>query len=251
MEINPTSKIAYLRKSVHSKTLGVMSCRNSNPFFLESTESDRFQSENRNSDTFIPQTRKNQSKQTVLDMMGYPKSSDKGLAFMPLQSESSKKMPLFALADLMGNKKYKFFKGAGLGPVYHLCRKSEELQSIIEKNHEFTIGGIKHLDKIRENSIKRGNNRKVTEKIEFFPTSKKSKFLRRDTKKRLDQIQVIIDKCDSINSNKPKLRVCKSEVKDISLASIYPDAFKEKIVKKMPNERQSMDYYSSSDLLFK
>ena len=131
---------------------------------------------------------------TYLEMMGYPKSFDSRIAITSLHVDH--KTPTISLTDLMGNGKHKFLKKTGFLSIYDDCKKLKESKNIITGKHALTIPNIMHADTIREFNVKSvGNSPRGKVVSNLF---QKPKYVKQQKKTRLDEIQIILEKCDAL-----------------------------------------------------
>lgn len=150
-------------------------------------------------------------KKLFLEMMGYPKSKVNSISSPVLDIEA--KTPTISLTDFMGNNKYSFLRKSGFIEIYEHCRKMKETKKLVENKKVLSGNNIKHIDQIREYAIRNPYSRKNTK---LTPLFKSEKYGKRAKKDRIDRIQDIIEKCNTLAlESKKKIEVVATDNKKV------------------------------------
>ena len=163
---------------------------------------------NKQNNACIPETaeliRAQKRRSTMLEMMGYPKSSDQKIKIPSLHIEL--KTPTIALTDFMGNRKRLFLKKTGFLSINDVCKKFKESKKNLEGKCTLAIPNIIHDNHIRELTLRSFDNKSKSSTSSNL--LKESKFCKKKNQSRLDTIQTIMDQCDALylDINKVKRR---------------------------------------------
>lgn len=142
-------------------------------------------------------------------MMGYPKSKVNSISTPLLEVEAI--TPTISLTDFMGNNKYSFLRKSGFIEIYEHCRKMKETKKLVENKKALSSNNIKHIDQIREYTIRNPYSRKNTKLNPLFKNEKPRK---KEKKDRIDRIQDIIEKCNTlVTESKKKIEVATTDNK--------------------------------------
>jgi hypothetical protein len=132
------------------------------------------------------------------EMMGYPKPNGTFHSRTPFPIET--KANSIALTDFMGKSKMHFLKKTGFLNVYEECKSATEAKKIIEDRYAFNLHNILQFDTIREYEIK--SPTKIKSQM-VLPVVETMKIRKKKGNKRVEKIQVILDKCsDALQKKK-------------------------------------------------
>lgn len=129
-----------------------------------------------------------------LEMMGLGDRSPVSSLHSPLIT--SKATPKISVTDLMGTKKFAFFKQTGFLPIYYEFKRVQEIKNLRDKKHTLSHANIIHADIIRKNSFLQGScTDKTKGNCEKFVRNRN----RKRTTKKVAQIEEIYRKCDLLS----------------------------------------------------
>ena len=176
---------------------------------------------------------------SFMELMGYKKKGTNKQS--PLNLERI--IPAISVTDFMGKMKHDFFKKTGFLDIYNQCQKTFEVQRLIEDKNAVSVTNIAHIDFMRENSVKNQNHlricplnpimNKIKRKInpnKIMKVDKNNKFNKLDKLERfdkidkfetfdkpnkIDKIENILNKCDTLFSEKEEFQKIEDQFKKL------------------------------------